>query len=399
MITRHLKRRMTLLSAVGLLLVQPACDRDGVETIVSGGTAEGPATLIAARTQTPPVLDGMAVSNEWEQAAAISVVTEVPAIEAFAGYEGRGYQVILKSMYDDSHIYFLAQWDDPQIDLDRETWFFDPAERAWKQESRWPQFADGSVSRRPFYEDKLSLIWEATPVAGFGEQGCWVACHTGLNPNSNNGGKTALKYTNAAGEVLDMWHWKSVRNTSQDTYDDQYTDSQRSARNGGRKSDPGTGAYSNNKQTLNGVSVPKFIIPDAPQRYYWVETDGSNPVLQDAGLALAVTDVDAMGALTLSDGTAIDPNTDVRYHRDGSQLPPSVFTRPVEGDRGDIDAVGRYTGVWTLEFRRSLETGSGAMDVQFSDLGAVFPFGVAVFDNAAIAHAVSTESAQLRFSE
>lgn len=58
------------------------------------------------------------------------------------------------------------------------------------------------------------------------------------------------------------------------------------------------------------------------------------------------------------------------------------------GSRGDITAIGVYTGSsWILEFKRKLSTGdtTGA-DVDFSSL-ADFPFGIATFNNAAIAHA------------
>jgi hypothetical protein len=139
------------------------------------------------------------------------------------------------------------------------------------------------------------------------------------------------------------------------------------------------------------------VIPSASERYFWVETDGSVPTTQDAGLALEVVGASADGKLTLSDGTVVDPVTDLAFQRDGAQGPPSVYTRPVSGDRADIDAVGVYSGGWTLEFKRSLTTASVGKDVQFDDLDVTYPFGVAVFDNAQIAHAVSTPPVLLKF--
>ena len=56
------------------------------------------------------------------------------------------------------------------------------------------------------YDPVMCPLAFATPVSDFKELGCWTACHTGLNPSSNNGGKASLKYTNHAGEILDMWH-------------------------------------------------------------------------------------------------------------------------------------------------------------------------------------------------
>ena len=397
-------RGRTLLSLLAICSATLAvgCDRDGAE-VTAAVDDQDRLTLLAAKTDVPPIIDGAVSAGEWDSATPIGGLVEVPAIKAFAGYAGRGYQVELKALYDAENIYFLASWDDASRDFDRETWFFDVDESKWKQESRWGTFASdddreaGIFSRRPFYEDKLSMIWEATPVTDFHELGCWATCHTGLSPSASAGGKSALKYANRLGEVVDMWHWKSVRNTSQSTMDDQFTDSQRTAKNGGRKSDPGTGAYADNKQTIEEATVPRFVIPDASERYYWVETDGTTPTAQSAGLALRVTAVNENGVLTLEDGSTIDPNADARYQRDGSLLPASVYTRPVAGDRGDWQAVGRYSGGWTLEATRALVTGSSGKDVQWDDLNEMYDFGVAIFDNAAIAHAVSTELLQLRF--
>ncbi|NNF08503.1 MAG: ethylbenzene dehydrogenase, partial [Candidatus Eisenbacteria bacterium] len=100
---------------------------------------------------------------------------------------------------------------------------------------------------------------------------------------------------------------------------------------------------------------------------------------------------------TLSNGAVIDPVADSGYHRDGSKMPPSIYTRPPSGDRADIDAVGVFSGGWTLEFKRALTTGSSGLDVQFNDLGAMYPMGVAVFDNSQIAHAVANLPVMLAF--
>ncbi len=54
-------------------------------------------------------------------------------------------------------------------------------------------------------------------------------------------------------------------------------------------------------------------------------------------------------------------------------------------------------GFWTVEIQRSLITGSD-LDVQFDDMAKDYAFGVAVFDNAAIAHGSSTEPFFIRFS-
>ncbi|NNF07018.1 MAG: hypothetical protein HKN21_09680, partial [Candidatus Eisenbacteria bacterium] len=275
---KKLLMRLAPLALGALLIVPLGCDRDGEETtmMTPDDTPMGLGILEAARTGVAPTIDGVISAGEWDGANAIYVPVTVPDIDEFPGYEGRGYQVKMRAKFDNNNIYFLAEWDDPGLNLDRQTWYFDTASSSWKQESARPVFDEnGNQTREAFYEDKFSLMFEASPVAGFATQGCWVACHTGLAPTSNDGGKVDLKYTRNGGEIMDMWHWKSVRNTSQDTFDDQYTDSQRSARNGGRHSDVGVNSYVNNSATVDGFSVPKYVIPDASSRYYWVVTDGS----------------------------------------------------------------------------------------------------------------------------
>ena len=78
---------------------------------------------------------------------------------------------------------------------------------------------------------------------------------------------------------------------------------------------------------------------------------------------------------------------------------PSVWVRPSDGSRGDITAIGVYTGTsWILEFKRKLYTGdtTGA-DVDFSSRED-FPFGIGTFNNAAIAHATKA-GLTLKFEE
>ena len=44
-----------------------------------------------------------------------------------------GTEVQIRSMYDDTYVYFLAEWKDSKQDASRETWYFDPSDKRWKQ--------------------------------------------------------------------------------------------------------------------------------------------------------------------------------------------------------------------------------------------------------------------------
>jgi Ethylbenzene dehydrogenase len=381
----------TVFSLLLALVVLQGCDRDG--TLDSMTEVDDPANLLVAeRAAAAPVIDGVADDAVWQTASSVHINTGVADIPAFRGYGGRQFPVEMKAAYDDNFLYLTARYADATLDTNREPWYV--ADGVWKQESRWPQFDDdGNETRMGFYEDKFSMMWEASDVEGFDTQGCGVACHVGLNPFQSDGGKSALKYTNNFGEVMDMWHLKYVRSAGSQVakMDDQYTNFTSTAGNGGRHSDPGTGHYANNKQSIDGKSVPLYVQANPTESYYWISPDDITN-----GVVVRVTGLTADGDLLLEDGGTIS-HGDPDYQRDGAFNAPSVYSRIPDGDRADIDAVAKYGGgFWTLEIRRALVTGS-QYDVQWDDFTKDYPFGVAIFDNAGIAHGASGAPAFLRF--
>jgi hypothetical protein len=343
-----------------------------------------------------PVVDAT-IESAWDKAIPLVTRTVVPAqlgpdnVPAnFYGYGGKSYNVSIKSMYDNENIYFLVQWTDNTYSVDRETWYFDPAVKRWKQESRYPTFnSEGVMTRDAFYEDKFAFLWNVeNSVANWNTSTCYATCHTGLSAADGY----SRHYTNGSNERIDMWHWKLVREGVWGTVDDQYQDN---ATPNGRKSDPkvsGTG-YSDNKQelTITGstdkVNVPKYIIPGR-KYYYWITKDEVN-----TNVALLVTAVDDQGVLTLSDNSTINPNTDTDYHRDGSRSGkkgvPSIVSSRTEGNGGDITGEWVFTGSgYVMEIKRKLRTeDTQRVDVDFSDLKDQY-FGIGLFENAALAHAI-----------
>ena len=358
--------------------------QDGVSTGVGTSTTD----LLASKVFTGPLIDGV-IDGAWADAQILIAPTEVldpladDGTQIFRGYAGQTQESTLRALYDDEYIYFLAEWKDEKKSTTRDTWYFDPATSLWAQESRWPLFdAAGNKTRDAFYEDKYAILWDVdNSTVGWPAQTCFATCHTGL-PAADGG---ARHYTAAAGETVDMWHWKQARTSFYGQFDDQRQDE---TQPNGRHSDEGQGGYTNNAQTLNNgtadVSVPLYFIPGR-EYYNWITIDEIN-----SGEAKLITGVDATGILTYDSGT-IDPNTEVGYERDGATSGkfgmPSVWVRPSDGSRGDITAIGVYTGSsWILEFKRKLSTGDATgADVDFSSLED-FPFGIATFNNAAIAH-------------
>jgi hypothetical protein len=387
---RNLFISLIIASIAGITLYFGSCtneDQD-LDEFVPGSAQVNQTELIAKKVTTAPIIDGT-IDASWDNAKLLSGKATVPDIpdNVFRGYVGNSYDFKIRSMYDAENIYFLFEWDDNTLSQNRETWYFDPATKRWKQENRYPTFnASGRQTRDGFYEDKLAFLWNINnSTANWNTTTCYATCHTGVNSNPS-----VRHYTNAASERIDMWHWKSVREGVWGVFDDQYQDN---TTPNGRKSDSKTGgSYTDNIQSLvipgttDTVKVPKYAIPGRTN-YYWI-----TKAEIDNGTAKLITGVDANGVLSYSGGS-IDPNTDVEYQRAGSttgtKCIASIYTEKVTGNRGDITGLFQFTGSgWVMEISRKLKTADTEnVDVDFSGLGDQY-FGIGIFDNSAIAHAI-----------
>lgn len=350
--------------------------------------------LVSVKVSAAPTIDGT-IDALWANSPKLQFSAAVPEVtgDVFRGYTGNIIpSVTLRSAYDATNIYFLAEWTDPTQSLAREPWYFDPATQRWAQESGNPTFSvTGAITRPAFYEDKVALLWNINnSVSGWNSATCYKSCHTGL-PAADG---SSRHFTNFPTEKIDMWHWKSVRGgvNAGFQFDDQYQDN---TYPNGRFGDPhGAGGYSDNIQNLviTGsspavtVSVPKYVIP-GKTNYTWI----LGPEIT-AGTAKLVTAVSATGVLTLSDATTIDPAVGTDYQRVGAGLGakaiPGITVTGYNGSEGDISCKSTFTGSgWILEFQRALKTADSVYDVDFSSLADQY-FGMAIFQNAQIAHSI-----------
>jgi len=353
--------------------------------------------LVSVKTTDVITIDGD-IDGAWSNATKLFTAVEVPdpGNKVFAGYEGNRNEVALRSMYDNENIYFLVEWADAAESLNRQSWYFDPIEKLWKQESNKPVINnEGIIVRQPFYEDKFAMLFNVdNSVANWSAQTCYASCHKDVGAE----GGYARHYTQP-GETIDMWHWKGTRTNVNGQADDQFqNDTQPNGRHG---DDKDSGGYNNNVQemeitgTTDIVKVPKYFIP-ATRYYYWITQSEI-----DAGTAKLITSVDADGVLGYDGGT-IDP-TDSEFQREGATTGakgiPSIYTAPFVGNRGDIEARGKFMGSgWVLEMKRKLTTDDTAgQDINFSSLETQ-AFGIAIFNNAAIAHGIRP-GLSLRFAE
>ncbi|NOR88552.1 MAG: hypothetical protein GQ527_13185 [Bacteroidales bacterium] len=360
---------------------------------------ESSTELLVKKFAQAPVLDGT-IDEMWGTAQKLVGTTEVPALAArgtylngdgegseenlglFAPYTGEKYNFTMRSGYAGTDIYFLLEWEDGDDSKDRQSWYFDPTDKLWKGEHKY-----ANANNDKFYEDKFAFLFPIGDVSGFAASTCYATCHQNLTIE-NAKDKHTRHYLTVDGQKVDMWHWKRVRGTYLGQVDDQmmtYAEPTGSSANGRHGDSTGEGGYSGNSQTLNNgdadVSVPLYVIPNQTG-YYWISKDDI-----DNGTAKMITGVDLEGVLSY-DGGNINPANGGYEQANGVKRIPSVTTKPFTLGRADINIQAVYTGSgWVCEFTRKLNTGD-ADDVVFDITASELPFGLAIFNNAAIAHAI-----------
>lgn len=314
-----------------------------------------------------PTLDGK-LDDTWQLTRPFVIKTEVPSYEAFASlYQGKKYDVSIRSFYTDTDVYFFVQWTgDGEVSLERESWYYNDKEKKWMQKPK----ADPDAYGPPVYEDKFAFMWEiggSSPK--FRTEGGSIFCHK------------KLKYTNSESEKMDIWHWKLVRTGPVNQIDDQYVTYKGEGVNG-RANDAGAGSYKDNVQELEKggrkIKIPVKWIP-GQANYHWIMADDLK--------AKKIVDID-------KENNLIDEDKNVLKKEDfmlgSKRLIPSITdVKPATGSRGDVTTVAYYDEgkkTWNLEVKRARVTGNDD-DVQFSDLQGTYYFSVSVFNNAAIAHA------------
>ncbi len=319
-------------------------------------------TLISSKAGEPIVLDGKA-DKAWDTAAPLAITLDQLPYEPSNGYPGmKSTTVTIKSLYDDKNVYFLITYKDPTKSLARAPWV-KQADGSWKRSEE----KDSAGQDNTYYEDKLAMFWNIS-AKGFEADGCMIACHLD-EPGDKSPGR---KYTASADETIDMWHAKFVRTMPMGMFDDQYVDNNTDPKvneGWGRRNDtaPKGGGY---KDNFNADKTgPAFMNknPDADDMYYVVPSKKT-----------AFVD-------TFKPGDII----------------PGIEISPLVGGRADILASNHYeNGMWTLEVMRSLKT-EGAdvdkQDVQFTDKGKSYPFGISVFDNSQINHLYHENAFELKF--
>ncbi|PKP36821.1 MAG: hypothetical protein CVT98_06990, partial [Bacteroidetes bacterium HGW-Bacteroidetes-15] len=62
--------------------------------------------------------------------------TALEPTDLFDPYTGESYKYSLRGGHDGEYLYLLFEFDDAEDSMDRESFYFDPATKTWKQEDR-----------------------------------------------------------------------------------------------------------------------------------------------------------------------------------------------------------------------------------------------------------------------
>lgn len=401
-----------VLSALALVAVT-SCTHDDYapKNGSDDGIGSSPDELLVKKFTTAPAFDGD-IDAVWSEARPLlGSATVTPAgaktvplnksslgdlslepTELFDPYTGESYKYSLRGGHDGEYLYLLFEWEDEADSRDREPFYFDPITSTWKQENKYANHKNDK-----YYEDKFAMMFPikvngAIP-AGFKDGTCTVTCHGGLS-GTDAGTKSTRHYMKNAGELADLWHWKRNRNVLSQSVDDGYVRDADGkdglATANGRKTDAGIKMYDDSPvftDAATGMKGPKWV-KKGQSNYYWITLDELS-----SGTAQTVTGVAVDGTLTLSDGTTINPNTDLTAYSKGfgKKRFPSITVNPggagLDG-RSDTQVKAKHNGSgWQVEIKRKLNTGDPT-DAIFA-IGEEMPFGLAIFNNAAIGHAMS----------
>jgi len=313
--------------------------------------------------------------------------TSLEPIDLMDPYTDESYSFSLRGAHDSEYLYLLFEWEDDNDSRDRQSWYFNSVTSKWQQENKYANHDNDK-----FYEDKFGFMFPIGDPEGFTSGTCTVTCHSDLALTGDDaldaGNKVTRHYMKNEGELTDFWHWKRDRHALAGACDDgyvQWEDDEGFATANGRKNDEGISPYSTSMKFTDPVtelSGPKYVIPGR-ENYYWIEQSEI-----DGGTAKAVTAIAMDGTLTYDGGT-IDPNGDPAYSQGfGNKRMPSIIINPGgqgSDQRSEVQVRANHIGSgWQLEIRRKLNTGDPT-DAEFV-IGEDIPFGLAIFNNAAIGH-------------
>lgn len=321
--------------------------------------------IIAPRIEGEITIDGVADEAQWKRAKSVTVTS----------YYGLNQQqsvpIEVKMMNDGYSLYVHARWPDPTKSLRHLPLL--KTTQGWRVQQT--QFLNSDESE--FYEDKLAVMLAANP---------WDALRSVfLSPGVSRGGHRI-----GDRKLLDVWHWKSVRNHGFANLDDAFFGADLKPISGQRRytwgyaSDPlWAGSYVENWEYFMTDLVRPLRLPRNPERLREFQKDAENDGRSDPvfGMHWVETQPYHEGLDTYPIGTV---------------MPSVIWYHPNEGDRADVRASGIWKdGFWELEMARNFETDS---DYDLT-IGNDTYFWFASFDHTQVRHTYHLRPLRLRLEK
>jgi thiosulfate reductase cytochrome b subunit len=301
-----------------------------------------------------PVLDGKGTDAAWATAKSVVIHTTKGV-----NNPGDDVDVTVRAVHDGEHIYFQFQWADPDVSYKRYPLM--KTAGGWKVLQNAFEWAD----ENEYYEDKLAMY-----ITDVKNGTCATTCHLGVGPDARKGLKHGVHYT--AGEVGDVWHWKSVRTNPMGDLlgepgwaDDQHFRGPDPEPLPGQGKGRYTAGYYPDPSTGGGYKYNfEKLDPSKPLKETYVRpvmlppTDTTRPNIDPT-----TSDYGSQWWIQKAKGIKYSPELDT--YPVGTLL-PNIIIEPFQGDEADIRAKGDWQrGVWTLEMKRVLDTKS-KFDVPFN---------------------------------
>lgn len=358
--------------------------------------AEFPRQLTLQRVSTPPLIDGDLRDAAWAISPATLVETHRGANLGGAGRPG-SVAVSIRALHDGESAYFLFEWSDATES--RKHWPLIKTGEGWQVLNEGLLQADEDR----YYEDKFAvMLSRGGEIAGDG------SIHLGAKPLADHpapqGGR-GLHYT-APGELVDVWHWKSVRTSALGRADDSYFGPPRPSRSEWKRY---TGGYYPDVECEHPLIYRRGDWSPNPEcgvgsRYNWPPGPASESVtprrlpvdqrhfrsMESMELSPLLSDR-WVGYLRWAQTIPYADHLDTQPV--GTIMPSLLSTGELAPDRDDVTAAASwYGGRWHLEMRRQLDTGS-EQDLAIAD---GIHLWVAVFDHTQTRHSYHLRPLRLR---
>ncbi len=394
------------------------------------------------------------LDSRWSTATPIALTATVPDLgnNTFEGFLGNTVNFTMRSLWSDSAIYMLVEWNQAFQSVYSSPWYFNPTAKtvgghqlkSWGQAGGAPMWDfHGNMISPSFVQDQFVIMFNINnSTYEFNTQNCYGVCHT-FPPTVTldtvnyqiitTYGAGGGMFTNMSNQKCDIWRARSVQVLNANQANDCYLWWNNGAINKNAvASDTDNLPKSvfngdlSNKQTLTVMNTSlKETVP------LWINTNGSSAgantntptthfLVTDTATPgyYYVVSVDTNGVLYCANSKAtasvitytVTPGSTYELQGTGSSMTlganciPGSLIGMYKGEEADVRANYFWTGNgYRLLLKRALKTSDTYMeDIDFtpfsSSPGTCTPFGCGImFDGADNEHAIAT-GLQLRFS-